>query len=138
MSKTDLERAIVTGIESNQFGSLATVEGGKPKLRYMAVFNDGLNIYMATNRCTHKVEELEDNPNISLLLGYEAGGTKDVLEIEGTASVTKDSGLRKKLWDDGFSKWFSGPEDPNYVILDITPNRIEYTGQGQDKQVWEA
>lgn len=138
MNKTDLERTIIAAMNNNKFGSLATVEGGKPKIRYMAVYNDGLNIHMATNRCTHKVEELEDNPNVSVLIGYEAGGTKEVLEIEGTAAVTKDTRLRSQLWNDEFTKWFTGPEDPNYVILDITPSRIEYTGKGQEKQVWEA
>lgn len=138
MNKTDLERTIIAAMNNNKFGSLATVEGGKPKIRYMAVYNDGLNIHMATNRCTHKVEELEDNPNVSVLIGYEAGGTKEVLEIEGTAAVTKDTRLRSQLWNDEFTKWFTGPEDPNYVILDITPSRIEYTGKGKEKQVWEA
>lgn len=138
MNKIDLERTIIAAMNNNKFGSLATVEGGKPKIRYMAVYNDGLNIHMATNRCTHKVEELEDNPNVSVLIGYEAGGTKEVLEIEGTAAVTKDTRLRSQLWNDDFTKWFTGPEDPNYVILDITPSRIEYTGKGQEKQVWEA
>lgn len=138
MNKTDLEQHIIQAIEDNPYCSLATVEGGKPKARYMAVYNDGLSIYMATNRCTHKVEELEDNPNVSLLLGYESGGTKDLLEIEGTAEVSRNGELRKQLWNNNMEKWFTGPDDPNYVILDITPKRIEYIGKGQDMQVWEA
>ena len=55
-----------------------------------------MNIHLATNRRTHKVEELENNPNVSLLLGYEAGGSKEVVEIEGTCEVTKMKTCAKK------------------------------------------
>lgn len=138
MDQKQLEQAIIRTLDDNKFGSFGTVEaGGKPKVRYMAVFHDGLNIYLATNRKTHKVEELTDNPNVFLLLGYEKGGSKDVLEIEATASVTKDDELRKKIWNKELDKWFSGPDDPDYVILELTPNRMEYMGSDKQTGVWE-
>ncbi|MFJ7974297.1 hypothetical protein ACIQZI_01110 [Peribacillus sp. NPDC096379] len=27
-------------------------------------------------------------------------------------------------WDDSFNKWFDGPDDPNYVFLQIQPETI--------------
>ncbi|MDO7906780.1 pyridoxamine 5'-phosphate oxidase family protein [Paenibacillus sp. JX-17] len=137
MDRTQLEQAIVQAISNNKFGSFGTVEAGKPKVRYMAVFNDGLNIHLVTDRKTHKVEELKQNSNIALLLGYEAGGTKEVVEIEGTADITKNEELRSKVWNDELKQWFEGPEDPDYVILDITPTRIEYSSKDTGRQVWE-
>lgn len=136
-NREQLEQSIIKALEQNPYCSLGTVEGGKPKVRYMALFNNGLNIHLATSRKTHKVEELKDNPNVYLLLGYEAGGTKEVVEVEGTCEITKQESLRHELWNDELKQWFSGPNDPDYVILDITPARIEYTGQGMERQVWE-
>lgn len=139
MDKTALEQRIVAALEENPYGSFGTVEAGnKPKVRYMAVYHEGLNVYLATDRKTHKVEELQNNPNVYLLLGYEAGGTKDVVEIEATASVSKDEGLRSKVWNPDLEKWFSGPEDPDYVILELKPGRIEYRGRGGEQGVWEG
>jgi general stress protein 26 len=34
-------------------------------------------------------------------------------------------------------EWFSGPDDPNYVIMDVKPTRIEYVGKQTGRQVWE-
>lgn len=138
MDQAQLEQKIIKALENNKFGSLGTVENDKPKVRYMAIFNDGLNIHLATNRKTHKVEELQSNPNISLLLGYEMGGTNEVVEIEGICEITKNDQLRQQVWNDELKPWFDGPDDPNYVILNVTPTRIEYTAQGSDPLVWKA
>lgn len=138
MNQQELEKKILTTLDDNKFGSFGTIEAGnKPKVRYMAVFHDGLRIYLATDRKTHKVEELKANPNACLLLGYEAGGSKDVLEIEATADISKDDSLRKKVWNKELERWFNGPEDPDYVILELTPIRMEYMGKNKEHGVWE-
>lgn len=139
MDNKELEKTIIQVLDDNKFGSFGTIEAGnKPKVRYMAVFHDGLNIYLATSRKTHKVEELKDNPNAFLLLGYEQGGGKDVLEIEAAVSVTKDESLRSKVWNKSLEQWFKGPDDPDYVILELAPSRIEYMGRNQEHGVWQA
>lgn len=72
MDNKQLEQLIIKALDDNKFGSFGTIEeGNKPKVRYMAIFHEGLKIYLATNRKTHKVEELSDNPNAFVLLGYE-------------------------------------------------------------------
>ncbi|KWX85067.1 general stress protein [Paenibacillus riograndensis] len=139
MDNRELEQTIIKTLDDNKFGSFGTIEAGnKPKVRYMAVFHDGLQIYLATNRKTHKVEELRNNPNAFLLLGYEQGGGKDVLEIEATVAVTKNEGLRSQVWNAELEKWFKGPDDPDYVILELQPTRIEYMGKDQQHGVWEG
>ncbi|GGF65065.1 general stress protein 26 [Paenibacillus albidus] len=138
MNNKELEQTIIKALDNNKFGSFGTIEAGnKPKVRYMAVFHDGLSIYLATNRKTHKVEELKNNPNAFLLLGYEEGGDKELLEIEATADITKDDTLRAKVWNKELEQWFKGPDDPDYVILELTPSRIEYMGKNKEHGVWE-
>ncbi|MFC3749329.1 pyridoxamine 5'-phosphate oxidase family protein [Paenibacillus sp. GCM10012306] len=138
MNSHDLEQSIIKALDDNKFGSFGTVEdGNKPKVRYMAVFHDGLNIYLATDRKTHKVDELKGNRNAFLLLGYETGGGKDILEIEATVDITKDETLRSRVWNKDLEPWFKGPEDPDYVILELTPSRIEYIGKNKEHGVWE-
>ncbi|MBB3110043.1 general stress protein 26 [Paenibacillus phyllosphaerae] len=136
IEKQQLESKITEALSKHRTAAFATVEDNKPKVRYMAVFHDGMNIYLATDRKTHKIEELKRNPNISLLLGYEPSSPLQVVEVEGQADITKDDSLRSKLWNDEMKRWFDGPEDPNYVILDIKASEIRYI-DGQDKpQVW--
>lgn len=138
MERTLTEQEISKALDHNKICSLATIEANKPKQRYMVLYNEGLSIHLATNKRTHKVEELKDNPYVSLLIGYEIGGSKEVIEIEGTCTICKDEGLKEKVWNDDLKKWFDGPQDPNYVILDIQPTHIYYTDKDEKQRQWFA
>jgi len=138
IGRQDLERLIADAMDKHRYCAFATVEGDRPKARYMALFHDGLRIHLATDRRTHKVEELHTNPNVYLLFGFEGRWPAEVVEMEGRASVSGDEALRKKVWNEELQMWFKGPDDPNCVILDIEPVRIEYRGKAMERQIWEA
>lgn len=138
MDRQQLESQIEQALKANKFGSFGTVENGGPKVRYMAIYHEGLTIYLATDRKTHKVEELHNNPKAALLLGFEQGGTGDIVEIEGEATVSSEESLKSKVWRDDFKQYLNGPDDPDYVVIKLTPSRIEFISKGSDRQVWTA
>ncbi|MDP4172259.1 MAG: pyridoxamine 5'-phosphate oxidase family protein, partial [Bacillota bacterium] len=81
-----------------------------------------LTLYTATNKKTHKVEEIKKNPFVHILIGYDGNGVGDsFLEIEGEAFIEESEEIKKQVWNSHFEKWFSGPNDPNYIILKIQP-----------------
>nr|WP_306433031.1 pyridoxamine 5'-phosphate oxidase family protein [Paenibacillus sp. J31TS4] len=137
LTRQELETKIQEAVRSNQACAFATIEGNKPKVRYMMLFQDGMTLYMATDRKSHKVDELEANPHVSLVAGYDGTWTSPVLELEGTARVSDDPSLKQRFWSDElFRKYFEGPDDPDYVLLEVKPTRILYA---QDDRVdtWE-
>lgn len=138
MNKSQLEQKIISALDQHKVASFATVEEGKPKQRYMAIQHDGLDIHLATDRRSAKVDELHQNDNVSLLLGAEKGNANEIVEIEGKCTITRNEQLRHSMWKDEYKQWFNGPEDPNYVVLDVTPNTIIYYDQSAEEQVWHA
>jgi len=32
--------------------------------------------------------------------------------------------LKDQFWEESFNKWFDGPNDPNYVFLEIQPETV--------------
>jgi general stress protein 26 len=139
MNQTKLSEQIKKVLDANQVCSLATIEGTKPHVRYMTLFHDGINILLVTNKKTHKVEELEVNPHVNIITGFNGNWESETLQIEGTATVSTDENLRQKLWKDLFKRWFEGPNDPNYVVLVIKPLRIYYyDGKTMENEVWES
>lgn len=139
MSQTKLTEQIKKVLDANEVCSLATIEGTKPHVRYMTLFHDGIHIMLVTSKKTHKVEELEENPHVNIITGFNGDWEAETLQIEGTASVSADESLREKLWKDLFKMWFKGPDDPNYVILVIKPRRIYYyDGKTLKDEVWES
>ncbi|MDR0136834.1 pyridoxamine 5'-phosphate oxidase family protein [Metabacillus idriensis] len=125
MDKQKLNKEVLEILEKHKVGTLATVVDNKPHSRYMTFFNDELMLYTPTNKNTHKAEEIDENPNVHILLGYEGEGYGDsYVEFEGKASISEDQELKDKIWNDHMKNWFDGPNDPNYIVLAIKPNTI--------------
>ncbi|MGD6896141.1 pyridoxamine 5'-phosphate oxidase family protein [Bacillus infantis] len=125
MTNNDVKEKVLKILEDNKIGTLATVKSNKPHTRYMTFFNDELKLYTATSKETDKTEEIEENPNVHILIGYDGEGLGDAyLEIEGRASVNASEELKEKIWNDHLKPWFDGPNDPNYIVLEIQPTDV--------------
>ena len=137
MNQDELKQNALKILEDSHVGILSTVKGNKPHSRYMTFFNDEFTLYTATSKQTQKVDELEANPHAHILLGYEGQGIGDsFLEIEGTMGVHDDKSIIDKVWNEHLRGWFSGPDDPNLVILAITPSNARLINKkGEEPQV---
>lgn len=126
MNQEQLKKEIHKVMEQHQVGTLATVKGQKPHTRYMTFSNDEeFTFYTPTNRETHKAEEIDANPNVHILIGYEGEGYGDTyLEVEGQAKIREDKQIKDWIWNDHMKRWFNGKEDPELVVLEILPEAI--------------
>jgi len=46
--------------------------------------------------------------------------------ILGEARVHDDLETKKKFWDPKLVQYFKTPDNPDYVVITFTPQRIEY------------
>ncbi|TDL77806.1 general stress protein [Peribacillus frigoritolerans] len=127
MDMSEAKEKVLQMFKEHKIGTLATIRQNKPFSRFMLFFHDELTLYTATNKDTHKAEDIESNPNVHVLLGFEGDGWKnDYAEIEGNASVEESAELKEKFWNKELKEWISGPDDPNYLLLKISPQSIRY------------
>ncbi|MCD1162308.1 pyridoxamine 5'-phosphate oxidase family protein [Peribacillus frigoritolerans] len=125
MSQNQIKEKVLNIIRDHKIGVLSSVENNKPHSRYMTFFNDDLTLYTPTSGKTEKIDEIEKNPNVHILIGYDNEGLGDsYLEISGTSKINDSQELKDKLWNESFEQWFEGPKDPNYLILQIKPESI--------------
>lgn len=136
MSQNQLKEKVLNIIGDHKIGVLSSVENNKPHSRYMTFFNEELTLYTPTNANTEKIDEIEKNPNVHILIGYENEGLGDsYLEISGTSKINASKELKDKLWNESFENWFDSPNDPNYLILQIKPESIRLmNNNGQPPQ----
>ncbi|MDU0414612.1 pyridoxamine 5'-phosphate oxidase family protein [Bacillus paralicheniformis] len=136
MDQQQLKNKVLDILDHHKIGSLATVESGKPHSRYMTFFHDGLTLYTPTSDETHKAEEIDNNPNVHVLLGYNGEGLGDAyLEITGTAKLNHSKDLKDKIWDEKLERWFDGKDDPNLTVLEIEPSEIRLMNEGESTPV---
>ncbi|CAG9623633.1 pyridoxamine 5'-phosphate oxidase family protein [Sutcliffiella rhizosphaerae] len=135
----DLKQKITAMISNHKIGTLATIRDNRPYSRFMLFFHEELTLYCATNKNTHKMQDIHANPRVHILLGMDAVDFhKPYVEMEAEASFEDNSDLKQKFWNAKLSEWMKSPEDPDYLLLKLTPSIIRYfESAGSDPEVWE-
>ncbi|MTH53555.1 general stress protein [Bacillus mangrovi] len=137
MSKQQLKEKILSLLDHHQIGSMATVRGSRPYSRFMLFFHEGLTLYTATSKKAHKAEDIEENPHVHLLLGYEGKAFRDqYAEVEATASVEESKELKEKFWNGNLKDWIQSPDDPDYMLLKLQPTKISFFSKaGEEPEI---
>ncbi|MFL2124884.1 pyridoxamine 5'-phosphate oxidase family protein [Marinilactibacillus psychrotolerans] len=121
----DIKEKALKIMEKNDVGVMATISGNKPMARYMSFYSKGFTLYTITDKRTEKVEDLEKNSNVFVLLGYKEGiFDKDYVEVEGEVSMVKNQEIIEKSWNDYMDDQYASKEDPNILVLEIKPTKI--------------
>ncbi|MBN1766703.1 MAG: pyridoxamine 5'-phosphate oxidase family protein [Sedimentisphaerales bacterium] len=139
---SDLKDQIYGILQTPQLAGLATItEDGKPWVRYvMAMADETLKIRIATFTQARKVTQIQKNPEVHLICGVtDPQEMAPYLQIQGRARLDTSQQTRHNFWSDMIAPFFSGPDDPNYGVIEIIPYQIEVMSPGSYKpEVWTA
>ncbi|MBN1879560.1 pyridoxamine 5'-phosphate oxidase family protein [bacterium] len=136
---TELNQKIISVVQNNPLGVLATVtDEGKPMGRYlMFSIDETMTIFAITGFSSRKVAQLKNNPNAHVTLGYHITDSMSPwIGYSGHASILTDAQNRRKFWKDDFKRYFKDQDDPEYCIIRITPDWIEYWA-GWKPEIWK-
>ncbi len=127
VSTKGLKNKILKVIKGSKLASLATVVNGKPWVRYVVARSEGLTIYICTFKDSRKARQIEKNPNVHLTIGGNMENMEaPYVQIAASARVRSDAGIRKRLWMPFMKKYYTGVDDPRYVVIEAQPVLIEY------------
>lgn len=90
------------------------------------------DLWFVTNIETHKVDELEADPNVCL--GYYDDGSKEWVSVSGTARVSQDRDRIRELYAPDWKAWFGdeggerdgGPDDPRLALIVVDAHTVTY------------
>ena len=100
-------------------------DDGKMHGRPMAVaeLNKDGQTYFATDAHSAKTAEAMADPNV--VITFQS--SSEFASLTGTLAVIRDRALIDRLWSDTWRVWFpDGKDDPNLVLLSVTPSEAEY------------
>lgn len=104
---------LVTNSEKGPHGRPMVTAEVKPDLAVL---------YFPTERNSAKVTELANDDRV--FLGYVTGG--EWASISGQGRIVDNKAKNKELWTPLWKNWFSGPDDPNMVLIEVRPVTGEY------------
>jgi general stress protein 26 len=138
----DLENRIWNILGRKQTAALATVsETGAPWVRYVTIESDAdFTLRFCTSNSSRKARQMSANAAVHLACGNLQPPDDSVfLQVAGHAEIRGDKKTKTDCWREEWRRYFKGPDDPDYVMVFIHPDRIEYNGPGSFvPEVWES
>jgi general stress protein 26 len=109
------------------FFCTSTSTGGSSGARPMNVrdVDDEGNLWFLSASDSHKNKELMLDPSVKLF--FQGSAHSDFLQLNGTATITKDKSKIKELWSTPIKTWFTeGIDDPRITVIKVTPTEGYY------------
>ena len=133
MSATESEksehlRKIVNKAHSGFF--ITHTAGGQMHGRPMVtaqVEGDFDRLWFACQRSSPKIAEIKRDDRV--MVGYTTGDT-EWAAVNGRARVVDDRAKAKELWSPYWKTWLDGPDDPELILIEVTPESAEYWDLG--------
>lgn len=95
----------------------------------------GADLWFVTDIETHKIDELEFDPNVNL--AYYRDRTKEWVSVSGTARISQDRALIREVYAADWRAWFGkidevrdgGPDDPRLALILVDADSVVYMKQ---------
>jgi general stress protein 26 len=119
-------------LRANPYGFLITAGSGGPHSRLVQhlCVEDDVTIWIGTSPRSRKVADIA----VSALVCYSVEDRAEFayLTVEASAAVSEDASQRRAKWNPGLAAFFpGGPEGDDFVLLRLSPVRIELMNFGQ-------
>jgi general stress protein 26 len=107
---------------------LATQENDQPRVRLVTLVNFDQRFWILTGTRSAKVKQIRENPKIEFCLLFEEGEHHGYIRTAGFAKIISDRETKVKVAKhcDFFSEHWESLDDPNYTLLELKLNEIEY------------
>lgn len=123
--------------------AVATVDGDQPRVRVVHPTWDGEVLWFATGPDSPKARHLRANPAVDIQYQVAPPGFIHVM-VRGTAELVADQTTKEHAWqaiDYDLTQFGStGPDDPNFLPVKITPQRVELSEMfgSTNKRIWRS
>lgn len=110
--------------EEVRTGFLATTDGRRAEVRPMGGWAwVEKELWIATGADSRKVADIEACPGVEIC--FMAAGGRNV-RIAGECTVSRDARDKRRLFElvPVLAEHVDGPDDPNYVVLRLKPDRV--------------
>lgn len=88
----------------------------------VAEVENGGAVWFVTDVTSPKMGDIGFEPRV--LLAFQ--DARRYLAMSGEATAVRSPEKVRELWKESFKLWFDGPDDPNLVLLKVTPRDAEY------------
>ena len=112
-------------VKNQNVSTLSTVEDGKTWARVLvhARVDDDFTVWYSTSSLSNKIRQIRKNNKVCISM-YQG---KREIRIFGKAELFENPETKREMWKDEMKDYFKGgKDDPDYMVIKVTPEEIEY------------
>ena len=127
---------ILNRFKETQFAALATFDGMRPRVRPMTLIYLDRRFWMVTSASSNKVTQIKQNPNVEFTYQFTENDEDCCVRILGKAKIVKDRNTKTSIAKQigFFNDHWASPEDPDYTLLEVLPDELQYVSPSGMKQ----
>jgi len=114
--------------KDSQYIFLATSEENQPRVRPVTIIYFDKKFWITTGTNNNKVAQIQKNPKIEFCLVVKKEDRQGYVQGTGLAKIVKGKEQKEKIAEhcDFFSDFWESPDDPDYTLIELSINEIEY------------
>ncbi len=107
---------------------LATSEENQPRVRPVTLIYFDKKFWITTGTNDNKVVQIQKNPKVEFCLTVKKEDRQGYVRGAGLAKIVIDKEQKEKIAEhcDFFSDFWENPDDPEYTLIELSINEIEY------------
>ncbi|TGC08767.1 pyridoxamine 5'-phosphate oxidase family protein [Methanolobus halotolerans] len=128
----EIRKKISNYLSSHNWLNLGTVDQeGRPMVHTMAYVSEGSKVYFTTNKNTHKVSHMLNNPNVAFTVDEDDVNVMEIkgVQMEGKASLVTDREEVNKalgMMTEKYPFMSDMPSNDEYVLFKVDPVKAYY------------
>ena len=124
----ELKFEVWANFKDSQHVFLATEQNGQPRVRPVTLVFSDQRFWVLTGTNNAKIQQIRKNPKMEFCLLLESGENIGYIRAAGSAKIISVRETKAKVARncDFFSEFWKSPADPNYALLELKLNEIEY------------
>lgn len=141
-TKKDIKEVVREIIVASKNCALITVDSlGRADARTMDPFlpEEDFTIWMATNPKSKKVQDILNNPKVTLY--YFDKNDPGYVTIKGNATLVNDADKKEKFWKDEWKNFYKDRKT-DYLLIKVVPNKLHIISESHkilgDSITWRA
>jgi general stress protein 26 len=109
-----------------RFTMFTTRADGRLRSRPMTTIktDDVGRLWFLTDRDADIAQDILREPSVGL--SYADNGSSTYVSVSGHATWSEDRRQIERLWNPAMKAWWSGPDDPKIVAIDVRVDAAEY------------
>lgn len=114
-------------IKDAGYGVLATTENDQPRARpMMPLLDEDGNFLLAVLGHSRTISQVKANPKVEMCF---IDRKMSFARVTGLGKISTDAEKKEQVWNyiPMLRQYFSGPEDPNFILIEIDTQSVEAT-----------